>query len=236
MRAARALPRMAGSARLGRPKGATAEQTRERILDTAEAFFADGGYDGTSIREIADGAGIGLAVVSYHFGPKEDLFDAVIARRAGVMNEQRAEALSDAKAEAGDEGIAVATLVRGYVAPFVGYALQGDDGWRNYAVLMGRLANSPRGTAVIARHYDATAQAYISALINSLPDADRFALIEGFMSMVSSMLFICASTGRLGSLAEKFGAPLPDSHVFENLVKFNTAGLLALVAQKKGQS
>lgn len=220
-------------ARLGRPKGATTGQTRERILDTAEALFADGGYEGTSIRDIAEGAGIGIAVVAYHFGPKEDLFDAVIARRAGVMNEQRARALADAKAKAGDHPIEVEILVRAYVAPFVGYALHGSAGWRNYAVLMGRLANSPRGTAVIARHYDATAQSYIAALIESLPGADRFALIEGFMSMVSAMLFICASTGRMASLAETFGAALPGNYVFDNLVQFNTAGLLALAHRPK---
>ena len=236
MRTARIRTGMEAPARLGRPKGATAEQTRERILDAAEALFADGGYEGTSIRDIADAARIGIAVVAYHFGPKEDLFDAVIARRAGVMNEQRAQALVDARAAAGIKWIEVATLVRAYVAPFVGYALQGTEGWRNYAVLMGRLANSPRGTAVIARHYDATAQAYIGALIESLPGVDRLALIEGFMSMVSAMLFICASTGRLASLADTFGASPPDGQVFDNLVNFTTAGFLALAARPKDQS
>ena len=236
MSAARAYKAPNAPVRLGRPKGVTADATRERILDSAEALFADGGYEGTSIRDIADGAGVGIAVVGYHFGPKEDLFDAVIARRAGVMNAQRAQALGAAQVSAGAKSVAVATLVRAYVAPFVGYALQGDQGWRNYAVLMGRLANSPRGTAVIARHYGDTAQAYIDALIQTLPGADRFALIEGFMAMVSSMLFVCASTGRLESLAETYGVALPDTHVFENLVNFNAAGLLALADAPKDEA
>jgi AcrR family transcriptional regulator len=214
--------------RLGRPKGGSPEVTRERILDSAEALFAEGGYEGTSIRDIAELAGIGIAVVGYHFGPKEALFDTVIGRRAGVMNDQRAQSLASARADAGDGPIAVATLIRGYVAPFVEYARQGDNGWRNYAVLMGRLANSPRGTEVIAKHYDATARACIQELIRALPHADRAALVEGFMTMVSAMLFICASTGRLEALATSFGGTTHDGAIFDNLIAFNTAGFLAL--------
>jgi AcrR family transcriptional regulator len=214
--------------RLGRPKGGSAEVTRERILDAAEALFADGGYEGTSIRDIAERAAIGLAVVGYHFGPKEALFDAVIARRAGIMNDQRYHALRAARREAGDQPIAVEALIRGYVAPFIEYARQGDEGWRNYAVLMGRLANSPRGTEVIAKHYDPTARALIDELIRTLPHADRAALVEGFMTMVSAMLFICASTGRLRVLAAAFDSTTDDTAIFENLVAFNAAGFRAL--------
>jgi AcrR family transcriptional regulator len=214
--------------RLGRPRGGSAEVTRERILDAAEALFADGGYEGTSIRDIAERAGIGPAVVGYHFGPKEALFDTVIARRAGIMNEQREQALRAARGEAGEGAIAVEALIRGYVAPFIEYARQGDEGWQNYAILMGRLANSPRGTEVIAKHYDPTARAYIDELIHTLPRADRAALVEGVMTMVSAMLFICASTGRLRDLAAAFGSTTNDAAIFDNLVIFNASGFLAL--------
>jgi AcrR family transcriptional regulator len=193
-------------------------------------LFAEGGYEGTSIRDIADRAGIGIAVVGYHFGPKEALFNTVIGRRAGIMNEQREHALRFARRQAGDAPIAVETLIRGYVSPFVEYARQGDAGWQNYAVLMGRLANSPRGTEVIAKHYDATAGAFISELIQTLPEADLAALVEGFMTMVSAMLFICASTGRLQALVAAFDGTTDNAAILDNLIAFNAAGFLALNA------
>lgn len=216
--------------RLGRPKGGSAEVTRERILDAAEALFAEGGYEGTSIRDIAVRAGIGIAVVGYHFGPKEALFDTVIGRRAGIMNDQREHALRAARRQAGDTTIAVETLIRGYVSPFVEYARQGDTGWQNYAILMGRLANSPRGTEVIAKHYDETASAFIAELIRTLPEADLAALVEGFMTMVSAMLFICASTGRLQALVAAFDGTTDNARILDNLIAFNAAGFLALDA------
>lgn len=220
-------------ARLGRPKGGNSDQTKRHVLDVAEALFAEGGYNGTSIRDIASGAEVAIAVIGYHFGPKAELFEAVIARRAAPLNAQRLQALNDAKARRPDGHIEVADLVRMYVAPFIEYALAGNQGWQNYAALMGRLANSPLGTEVIARHYDAIAQTYIDALIDTLPDADRLALVEGFMATVASMLFICASTGRLEKLAMAVDARMAGQTVIDNLIAFNSAGLLAVARQER---
>ena len=43
---------------------------RDRILDTAEALFAERGFDGVTLRQIAIGAGVDVALASYHFGKK----------------------------------------------------------------------------------------------------------------------------------------------------------------------
>jgi AcrR family transcriptional regulator len=52
-----------------RPRG----DTRERILDVALELFNDQGYDGTSLREIAERLGITKAALYYHFERKEDI-------------------------------------------------------------------------------------------------------------------------------------------------------------------
>ena len=44
--------------------------TQERILAAAEELFAEAGYEGTSIRQIALKAGVPVALISYHFGGK----------------------------------------------------------------------------------------------------------------------------------------------------------------------
>ena len=51
------------------------------IINITEKLFAEKGFDGTSIREIAKTAGINVAMVSYYFGSKERLLDAVIINR-----------------------------------------------------------------------------------------------------------------------------------------------------------
>jgi len=54
--------------------------TVERILDAAEALFADKGFAETSLRLITSKAGVNLAAVNYHFGSKKSLIQAVFSR------------------------------------------------------------------------------------------------------------------------------------------------------------
>ena len=55
------------------------EDTRQKILNTAGAQFADKGYKGTTIREICRKAGVNVASVNYYFGDKETLYREVVA-------------------------------------------------------------------------------------------------------------------------------------------------------------
>lgn len=62
--------------RPGRPPGAS--DTRDRILAVARDLFARNGFDNTSIRSIASGAGVDGALVHHYFGTKTQLFAAAI--------------------------------------------------------------------------------------------------------------------------------------------------------------
>ena len=64
---------------------------RDHILTSAEKLFAEKGFDGTSVRDIAQLAGVNLAMISYYFGSKEKLLEALIEFRAmyayGILEE-----------------------------------------------------------------------------------------------------------------------------------------------------
>ena len=64
--------------------------TKDRILDAAESLFMEHGFEATSLRAITAAAGVNLAAVNYHFGSKEELFQAVLTRRLDPMNQERA--------------------------------------------------------------------------------------------------------------------------------------------------
>ena len=55
------------------------------IINTAERLFAVTGFDGTSVRDIAKEAGVNLAMISYYFGSKEKLMEAVFEQRTTVI-------------------------------------------------------------------------------------------------------------------------------------------------------
>jgi AcrR family transcriptional regulator len=54
--------------------------TRERILDVALELFTDQGFDGTSMREIAERLGISKPAIYYHFASKEEILMALHMR------------------------------------------------------------------------------------------------------------------------------------------------------------
>ena len=57
-----------------------ANSTRERILDAALELFVAQGYDGTSLRQIAEQLGVTKAALYYHFESKEDILRALHMR------------------------------------------------------------------------------------------------------------------------------------------------------------
>ena len=72
-----------------------AESTKEAILDAAEEYFAELGFEKTSLRKITQGAGANLAAVNYHFGSKSELFAAVLERQFNPINKARKEGLEN---------------------------------------------------------------------------------------------------------------------------------------------
>lgn len=64
---------------------------REHILTVAEELFGYKGFDGTSVRDIAQTAGVNLAMISYYFGSKEKLLESLIEFRSnyayGILEE-----------------------------------------------------------------------------------------------------------------------------------------------------
>ncbi|CAG0928584.1 HTH-type transcriptional repressor KstR2 [Thermoflexales bacterium] len=57
------------------------ERTRAVLLDAAKRLFVSQGFHGTSMRAIADEAGLALGGIYNHFGSKEDIFVAILAER-----------------------------------------------------------------------------------------------------------------------------------------------------------
>jgi AcrR family transcriptional regulator len=67
--------------------------TKERILASAEALFAQRGFEGASLRQLTAAAGVNLAAVNYHFGSKDKLVEEVFKRRLDQLNARRLAAL-----------------------------------------------------------------------------------------------------------------------------------------------
>jgi AcrR family transcriptional regulator len=59
-----------------------------QIMETAETLFAEKGFNGTSVRDIAEKAQVNLAMISYYFGSKDKLLEALFAYRGETIKLQ----------------------------------------------------------------------------------------------------------------------------------------------------
>jgi len=63
----------------------TARQRREQLIVVAKALFAEKGFEGTSVEEIAARADVSKPVVYEHFGGKEGLYAVIVDREVGAL-------------------------------------------------------------------------------------------------------------------------------------------------------
>ncbi|MEZ5742806.1 MAG: TetR/AcrR family transcriptional regulator [Sphingomonadaceae bacterium] len=90
----------------GRPTAAELERRKERVMEVATDLFVTHGYAGTSLVDIARGAGVATRTLYQHFGDKEAMFREVIFARdtAGALERptlQDGDTLHDALMRAG---------------------------------------------------------------------------------------------------------------------------------------
>lgn len=100
----------------------TAQARREAILDAATAVFAERGYDGAAMDDVAAAAGISKALIYEHFPSKKDLHASLVERETTELF-----ARLEANAGAGTHG---AERMRGGVEAFLGFVAERRTAWR----------------------------------------------------------------------------------------------------------
>ena len=126
---------------LGSARGAAA--TKIRILDTAEALFMEHGFEATSLRSLTAAAGVNLAAVNYHFGTKEELFEAVLTRRLDPMNQERVALLDQLERKAGPDPLSCDRILMALFVPALHLARDPARGGKNFLRLLGRAYADP---------------------------------------------------------------------------------------------
>jgi AcrR family transcriptional regulator len=80
---------------MARPKNADGQRTRQAILDAALELFADKGYFGTSLRDVAAAVGVRESALYNYFKSKEALFDALILAHEHTKSQRLASLAGD---------------------------------------------------------------------------------------------------------------------------------------------
>lgn len=99
----------------GRRAARETEDTRARILDSAERLFAERGIDAVSVRAVLEAAGVNAALAHYHFGSREGLIAELLRTRVGPLVNEQLQRLDEV--EARGEGASLEDVLRAYFVP-----------------------------------------------------------------------------------------------------------------------
>ena len=146
--------------------------TPSRILDAAEGLFADQGYELASLRALTLRAQVNLAAVNYHFGSKEELFRAVLARRMEPLLDECLAALDTILSR--PTSPTVEELVTALVQPFLDLASASASGAAFVHLLSRTLADDyPLLQSLSVARYGEFIRGFTAAFQTVLPQLTR---------------------------------------------------------------
>ncbi len=214
-------------AKVGRPRGSEKDKSErgERILNAAEALFALHGYDGVTLRTLANAAGVDVALINYYFGPKQQLFDTVFKRRAQILNEERLTALRAAQEAATPNPVPVEKIIEAFLRPLEVAQESDDEGWKNYCALLAYVNNSAVwGPVLMSKHYNELVDVFIEALRQALPKAADADLYWCYHYMSGAMSLTFANTGRIDKMSHGLCRSDDFQAAYDRMIPFIAAG------------
>jgi AcrR family transcriptional regulator len=207
---------------------ANGDQTKEKILDAAEELFGAKTFDTVSLRDITHHAGVTLALASYHFGTKDNLFVAVVARRADMLNRMRVERLAELDAAGVTD---LAAYIDAFVRPLLTQSLGGEAGWKSYVGLISKVAMTNRWNELVRNNFDATANMFMNKLRAILPDHSDEALFRGFAFSLQLGLQVITENQRVDSLSHGRYSGRDLEASYNMALRYMTAGMLGIAGR-----
>ena len=194
--------------------------TKEKILDTAERLIGEHGYAATSLRHIIAVAGVNLAAVHYHFGSKEELLDALVERKVTPVNEARLAWLGRVEADAGSGQMVVERVLEAFLLPTAEVASRNPG----FVRLMGQILAEGMMPRIVEKHFQATGLRFVAALRRAVPGLPQEELMWRVHFMVGAMAHTMC---RVPIFLQTTGQAADMGPRMERLVTFLGAGFRA---------
>jgi AcrR family transcriptional regulator len=197
--------------------------TKEQIISVAERLFAERGFAGTTLRNVVSEAGANLAAVHYHFGSKEDLFRAVVARFARPVVEQELALLE--QLQAGHEVPSVEAILTALLKPNLEILAKDKDTLLVQGQFMGRCRTEPEPIkSIAAGEFAVSTEAFLDVLQRALPEQSRAQIHWKFDLVIAALIRVQTEAGQPFALLQTTD-PEDIQNATEKLVKFLSPGM-----------
>jgi AcrR family transcriptional regulator len=179
------------------------DDTKERILATAERLFADRGFAETPLRAVTTAAGVNIAAVNYHFGSKEGLQRAVVRRVMAVVVADRTSRLAQLREQSGSD---LEDLLAAMVDPMLDAFHEPERG-STMSRLVARVLSDPAPEVqqAVADEVGDVEKDYLELLSAHLPHLSPVEVAWRFRAMIG--VFVITGLSRFG--LEAFRSIMP---------------------------
>ncbi|MEM8547550.1 MAG: TetR/AcrR family transcriptional regulator, partial [Pseudomonadota bacterium] len=183
------------------------------------------GFAGVTVRQIMKDAGADVALAYYHFESKRDLFDAVLMRRAEVMNDVRHAALDEVEQHHPNDAPSIEEIIAAFTNPLLQLLADDHETWRHYFALVAQVNNSPEwGGELMTRFFDPLVRRFIDAIKRALPEASEADLFWSYHFLSGALTLTFAETGRIDNLSKGACDSRDMAAISERLPRFVAAG------------
>lgn len=207
-----------------RPKS----DAREKILQAAEELFAKLGYEGCSLRAVADLAEVNQGMIHYFFKSKEKLFFEAFVNSGRPMVEERLRLLDAEEARTAGSAIPLDRLIEMFLLPAFELAMSGARGTsflRTQARL--QLDASAQSSELRSALYDESSRRYLSAFRRTLPHLSLQEASWRFTFMLGTYQYALSTSGRLEYLSQGQCSSKDYREALRQMVPYISAGMQA---------
>ncbi|KJY83192.1 TetR family transcriptional regulator [Vibrio galatheae] len=201
--------------------------TKEKILDVAEALFAEHGFKDTSLRTITSKAGVNLASVNYHFGDKKTLVRAVLDRYLEAFMPAVQDALINLNLS---DTYPMADVFESLRGPLRKLNDVRPNGTSRFMLLIGRGYTDVQGHLrwFITTRYSETLSLFMQSVMKANPKLTQEELFWRLHFTLGTCVFTMASSQALLEIAENdYGKAMDAKSVVDQLIPFLAAGVAA---------
>ncbi|MCG9596802.1 TetR family transcriptional regulator [Vibrio sp. Isolate25] len=201
--------------------------TKEKILDVAEALFAEHGFNDTSLRTITSKAGVNLASVNYHFGDKKTLVRAVLNRYLEAFMPAVQDALINLNL---NENYAMSDVFESLRGPLRALNDVRPNGTSRFMLLIGRGYTDVQGHLrwFITTRYQDTLSLFTESVMKANPKLTQEELFWRLHFTLGTCVFTMASSQALMEIAENaYGKQMDAKSIVDQLIPYLAAGVAA---------
>ncbi len=222
-------------ARAKNHKARVREASIERILDAAEQLFAEYGYHGVTLKDVAARVGVSTALIHYHFNGKESIFEALWARKAPLSVRNRLDAMRRYADEVGDD-LTVEGALRAWIDADLFVHIEDPHQWESFGKIAAQ-ANSAAGWGAekMTKYFNPVVLALIDLLKKAMPDCDEETIFWGYHFVSGAMTHNMARTHRLDELSNGLCSSEDFRSISRYMATFMAAGFQAICENAAAQ-